>query len=123
MAGLEVNLESEFEIPRITCAGNRPERCASKASVGIVERRRIRHVERLRAEFEIETLRNAKCLPDHQVRILETGSANRVSRTGPNYKLRRGREGCCVEVLRHAAPVKVVGVADSVGPLNRITQA
>src|SRR5439155_21405333 len=119
----EVEFADELEHTGIASAGDRTKGCASEASIGIIQRRSVRHVERFRAELDVHALRNTKRLSDHQVRILEPWSANRVARAGSNHKLRRGCECAGVEVLAHTAAIKLVGVADSVGPLNGKTQA
>src|SRR4029077_12289930 len=74
-------------------------------------------------EFEARALRKMKRLCDHQIRILQPRPANRVPRAVSNYKLWRSREGRGVEILGDTTAIKLVGVTDSVGPLNCKTQA
>src|SRR6202030_585294 len=75
---LEVHFGYKLEVARIAGAGNGAECRASEASVGIIQRRRVRHIEGFRAEFEVHPLGNTKGLPDHQIRLLKPRSANRI---------------------------------------------
>src|SRR5260370_31519537 len=118
---LEVDFSNKLEDAGITRAGDRTESRASEASVGIIQRRRVRHIESFRAEFEVHALRDTERLSEHQIRILKSRSANRIARAGSNHKLGRRRECRGVEVPGHTAAIKLVGSADSVGPLNSKT--
>ena len=79
--GLEMDLAHEFEHAGIARAGDRTERRASEASVGIVQRRGVRHVESFRAEFEVHALRECETScrssdPHSEAPVREPGCAN-----------------------------------------------
>ena len=66
---------------------------------------------------------DAEGFPQHQIGVLQTGSANRIARAGAQRELRREGEGAGVEPLlnaaaRHAATRDDVGVAHAIGALH-----
>jgi len=117
-----MNLADELKVARVAGAGYRPECSASEASIGIIQRRRVRYIENFRAELKVHGFANPKSLPDHQIRILQPGPSHRVAGTGSDSKLGRRREGGYIKVFRHTPIGKVIGIADSVRPLDRVPQ-
>src|SRR5947209_6846755 len=109
-----MDLPDEFEIARIASAGNGTEGGTPENPVRIVQRRRIRDIKRLRPKLEAQPFRDAKCLPDHQVGVLQTRPPHRVPRAVSDYELRSRRKRSRVEVLRHAAPCKAVRIGDAI---------
>src|SRR5260370_8566364 len=119
---LEVDLAHEFEHPRVASTRDRAERGAPKTSIRIIQRRGVGYIERFRAKFEPRALSNAKCLADHQVRILKSRPTDWIARIVPDDKLWGVGKTRRIEELCNTTAAKLIRVADPVRPLHGITK-
>src|SRR6266542_132757 len=93
----KVELQSELNHARISGRCDCAEGRITHHPVRVPERRRVRQIENLRAEFEVYDLAEIRSLDKCDVRRAVTWAAHRVARGVPDRKLWRDREGRRVE--------------------------
>src|SRR6266542_163762 len=96
----KVELQSELNHARISGRCDCAEGRITHHPVRVPERRRVRQIENLRAEFEVYDLAEIRSLDKCDVRRAVTWAAHRVARGVPDRKLWRAREGVEVRDLR-----------------------
>src|SRR5438874_1937067 len=117
-----MELRHELEIARIAGACDGPECRATEASIRVAQGGCVRYVEGFRAEFHAQAFGEAERLADHEVRILQAGSANRIARTGADHELRSASKSSRIEVFGDAAAGEVVRIANHVRTLHGVSE-
>src|SRR5262245_22066343 len=119
LTGLKVELQPELNHARVARRRDRAEGRVPYHSVRVPERRRVRQIENLRAEFEVNDFAEIRPLDEGDVGRAVTGAAHRVARGVPDRKLRRYREGRRVEPAAGRPLIRrQIRIAKDVRPLR-----
>src|SRR5262245_2538193 len=89
----EQNLQSKLNLPRNTDdAGDRASGTGTNRGIGQVKLRRVKDIEKLRAELNFHLFRNREVLEQREIEVHAARSVENVSSRVPVLKLRRLHE-------------------------------
>src|SRR5258708_183071 len=93
-----MQFEHKLKHSRVSSGGDGPKSRRAEVSVGIAQRWRIGDVKGLRTKLHPKTFRQREGFPYHHISYFITGSANRITGTVPNSKLRGWSKSSDIEI-------------------------